>query len=901
MVPGRGKPTAAEGPADMDVDGDVDSTVTGNGSGAKAPDDRSRQGGDTVGGSKASGKQGATGLSKKNITVTHADGMHGGGLVMKRNEGRPGRMTGSTLKPIMKVEKEDADVEDELRSRMMQGSWRVHEGFGFCMCTKTMVKSTQGKAESDEESDSDSPSLSPLEDGEEIEKGAYGGGTGSRRWGVARDHGYTGLMGELTATERALEAALAEARGWTEQVGALRSDLVASNRSAQRNWDYSKELEKTIDGLREQLRIATNELEEERQRYDDSRHRKRAATGQHHPAGEGCNPAGEAGGGPRTARPTGNVEDHTISEDVTMAEAAVVPSGTTVPSWSDMPTLARRIVHEPTMTEFTAPPLGVSWKLSAAGEFSSLDAYSEALTFVHDHKCWGVGIALFRTYVDARKNRDNKVALSSIQSFALGRFRTPPWMWKEFTSCIKEDATAKNNVFWQNMSHPEPTQSIRAAAAYLQQRMAGPVGCPFLDEFNTLDARLVRGYLLWSAIGPPRRKAHTPAEMAHVVAVGRALLGIIMFPNTYTRILASEGITISPASAFQTWNTLENGVSADTNTVRRLAAMGVTVEQVDSMCAFGWQYLADLCAHPKYGWELEELTSMLTHVDEHAVAQNNGTGIPHTAPRQESDRIPRVLMVPWENAKLNAAQEKGPFLLNIPYGHIADESFLVVTLRPKTSTPVGPRTYGANSRGGAVGHGNGGVRGDTCTIANIPRGRGRGTFGIHGRSGFGGHVGAANAGTAPPRVEVANDAQQATLGTFAQTNITPQSSLFETSHQSHYPTPSSTFASHSVPSTGWDATLGYINPAALQSSLYSSTVSHGSSQQHAHHQSTATSLASSSSAPYGIHRSMHAPAFQSHAANSMSHSMPGPLYLFGSLDTTHLSHDFAHLPPHGQF
>ncbi|KAF8186834.1 hypothetical protein K438DRAFT_1765017 [Mycena galopus ATCC 62051] len=794
---------------------------------------------------------------------------------MQRNEGKPGRMTGSSFKPIMKADKEDADVEEDLLKRMRQGEWRVHESFGFCVHAKTMVKGT-GDAAADDESDSDDASLSLLEEGEEMEKGcticfdftehtaeavaADNGGllatmTVRDRWCAknAQPHAVARLQGELNATERALAAALEDAKARTEQ-----------------------------------LRRTEDDLEEERRRYDDSRSRKRVATSHSNTTGDGC--------GPRTAGWTAtSVEAQGVSKDVTMAEATAAPTGAVARSWTNMPELSRHIAHDPAMTAFVAPPQGVSWTLTTAGEFSSLDAYSEAHVYVHDNKCWGIGMVLFRTYVDARKNRDNKVELTNLQSFALGRFRMPPWMWAELTICIKDDATAKNNVFWQNVSHPEHTQSVRAAA-FLQQRMAGPVGCPFLDKVHTLDARLVRGYLIWSAIGPPRKKVHSPAEMAHVVAVGRALLGVIMFPNTYEQLLAAEGITINTTSAFQTWNVLDNGVSTDIDTVRRLAAMGVTVEQVDTMYAFGRQYLADLCTHPKYGWEIEELSSMLANIDEYAATQNNGAGLPHTAPMQDSD-----------------PQDRGAFLLNIPYGHISDRGFTVVTLRPLTGTPTAPRIQGATSKGGAPGRRNGGAWGTARPIAGVPRGGGcgRGTFGMTGRGGFGGppHNGATTSASTHSIGDI-GEVLHANSGTFVQTNTTSQSSLFGTGHPSSFTATPHSFPTATGAAHGWDGTPGFVDPAALHQQPFHS---HSSTPQGTAHPTSFTHHAANPASPYGIHQSMHAPSFtQSHNAPP-SHSAPAfvpshptsqpqpssghGVYSFGSLETTSTSDNFAHLHP----
>ncbi|KAF8185924.1 hypothetical protein K438DRAFT_1765698 [Mycena galopus ATCC 62051] len=902
MAPSDSKKNTAQGPTAMEVDGLLSSAVTGDTpTGVKTPGGGPRAGNNSGGGSKGGGSQGMTGTQKKTATVSHTDGMRGGGYVMQRNEGKPGRMTGSSFKPIMKADKEDADVEEDLLKRMRQGEWRVHESFGFCVHAKTMVKVT-GDAAADDESDSDDTSLSPLEEGEEIEKGcaicfdftehtaeavaADDGGllatmTVRDRWCAknAQPHAVARLQGELTATERALAAALDDAKARMEQVGALKSDILASNKSAQKNWEYGKELKKTVDDLRRQLRRTEDDLDEEQRRYDDSQSRKRVATSHSNSTGDGR--------GSRTAGWTAtSVEAHGVSEDVTMAEATTAPTGAVARSWTNMPELSRRIAHDPAMTV-------------------------EAHVYVHDNKFWGVGMVLFRTYVDARKNRDNKIDWTSLQSFALGRFRMPPWMWKELTICIKDDATAKNNVFWQNVSHPEHNQSVRTAAAFLQQRMAGPVGCPFLDDYNTLDARLVRGYLIWSAIGPPRKKAHTPTEMAHVIAVGRALLGVIMFPNTYEQLLAAEGITINTTIAFQTWNVLDNGVSTDIDTVRRLAAMGVTVEQVDNMYAFGRQYIADLCTHPKYGWEIEELSSMLANIDVYAATQNNGAGLPHTAPMQDSDRIPRVPMVPWENSKINAAQDRGAFLLNIPYGHISERGFTVVTLRPQTGTPTAPRTQGATSKGGAPGRGNGGAWGTARPIAGVPRGggRGRGTFGMPGHGGFGGpsYIGATPSASTNPIGDV-GEASHANSGTFAQTNTTSQSSLFGTGHPSSF-----TATPHSFPTAtgavhGWDGAPGFVDPAALHQPPFHS---HTSTPQGTTHPPSFTHHAANPASPYGLHQSMHTPPFtQSHTAPpshstpsfvpSQPTSQPQPssghgVYSFGSLETTSTSHDFAHL------
>ncbi|KAF8131248.1 hypothetical protein K438DRAFT_1999057 [Mycena galopus ATCC 62051] len=363
------------------------------------------------------------------------------------------------------------------------------------------------------------------------------------------------------------------------------------------------------------------------------------------------------------------------NEDVPMTDAGLrKPEALFKCTWDNVPTLTQRILTDPTFAIFTQPPPMGTWKLSRDLGFTNVADYDAAHKWIHTTQCWGVAMTVFRTYYDGCAAAHNRKQVTNVQSHAINVFRMPGWFWAVLSvHSIGGKAVEVNFTFWRKVDQPQTRASTRVIAAYIQQHGIVPAGCPFVDEFHMLNARLVRGFSLWDAIGPKQPlDLRTPAaeELMHAIAVMTALLNIVVFPGHYKRWIQSEMLTIAETPRLRRWVREEDGPSTEVETAKRLTVMGITPVQVDDLYPYSWQYLAELVDNIRPGWNHEDVTRLL-HGSEQA-AKDAG-GVPLLIVTEDSEVIACAPLVPWLQPQFNLIHKKGVLMADLPCRGYEDE------------------------------------------------------------------------------------------------------------------------------------------------------------------------------------------------------------------------------------
>ncbi|KAJ7604430.1 hypothetical protein DFH06DRAFT_1349460 [Mycena polygramma] len=371
-------------------------------------------------------------------------------------------------------------------------------------------------------------------------------------------------------------------------------------------------------------------------------------------------------------------------EDITMEE---VRHKNIIVNWKDLRGLARMVVRWPYSGLPGQPPPKGTWAMKGFS-FTVLEDYQAAHHFMHSRTCYPVGLTVFAEYWHARVAQQLKKELTAIQKWALEHFQMPLWLWDIFqTFNVDSIALAENRRFWQVAKCPAFDDSVHTWAAFIQRGGCPPDGLEFVDDFGTLEGRMIRGLMIWLQISYPRPK-HTSSTRNRDVdeswSVARALMYMVLYPDSYGTILRLEHIDVASELKLENWCTHEP--VTDDQVVRRFARMGLTVEMVHDMYPFVMRLAESVLngSRVRKGWDKVELKAIVDGSKEHLAAH----GLPPGISVPYGKFIPRPPGLPWPDSQMNKVQEKGVFLLDIPLLE-KDGKVALVTMRPLPEQSTG--------------------------------------------------------------------------------------------------------------------------------------------------------------------------------------------------------------------
>ncbi|KAJ6469792.1 hypothetical protein C8R47DRAFT_1222864 [Mycena vitilis] len=502
------------------------------------------------------------------------------------------------------------------------------------------------------------------------------------------------LEGEICAVRRMLCDREGELRRQRSELIEVAASRLAHKDDAKKAWEVVKDFKKRIVKLETELKDAYAQAE----RVDESRSRKTPHVAQNVMSVKSGELSDKAGSQKMTFFPQGVSRSHVVNnttvlsgaapseDDIVMAE--VQHPGVEV-DWKALTGIPRMVVQWPYSGVPALPPPRGTWSVKNFVP-TTLAVYLEAYQFMHDYACYPVGLAVFGEYVQARMAKSMKKDLTDIQQWALEHFQLPGWLWAIF-QCFNVDAQAiaENRKFWQVAKAPEYDDDIRVIAAFIQRSGCPPEGLDFRDEFGTLDSQLLRGFKLWNGIAAPKIKGFSSTHQQDSEgswAVTRALLYVILYPQTYPTTLRLERLVVAPKVQLEQWATHEPVM--EEHAIRRLARMGVTVIMVEDMYRYALNLAESILASSKKGYNRAELQDMVDGSKEQ-VAKLGGP--PAGLSASFDELIPRPPGLPWPDTQMNRVQERGAFLLDIPL-RVEGGNVKLVMLRPLPTQLTGPRT-----------------------------------------------------------------------------------------------------------------------------------------------------------------------------------------------------------------
>ncbi|KAF8197624.1 hypothetical protein K438DRAFT_1933702 [Mycena galopus ATCC 62051] len=424
----------------------------------------------------------------------------------------------------------------------------------------------------------------------------------------------THASGKLSITERILD----EANRCIED---LTHDLLEATKSAAKADSEADKFHRDIQGMQveltsaqkriQQLEHREDELKAQLERVDDGRSRKRTSSAvsnvhstDHAVAGPARAPVRE--GVVLSTEPVMNLDGDIPMVDASVPETAHI-------DWNRLEGIPRLIIRFHIDEPHVRPPAEELWVITKSREPASIEDWNAARQYAQLHKSWSVELTIFNVYYSARHAPSN--ALTSLQQHALNNYCMPLW----FLNCLSRyfsdrSAIKKNRQVWSN-AKPEYGDPVTAYAAVLQRNDHAPAGCPFVDKFQTLESRLVRGAMLWNAlnVAPIRGRTSTAAERKECVTAANALLLFLAFPHGYRRELASQALTVAPIERIQPWprDKLEPDDLSDSTVASRLAAMGLSADAVDDAFDFLQNLAAEIVEKWRPGWDITILESLI--------------------------------------------------------------------------------------------------------------------------------------------------------------------------------------------------------------------------------------------------------------------------------------------------
>ncbi|KAJ7025038.1 hypothetical protein C8F04DRAFT_1269634 [Mycena alexandri] len=656
-------------------------------------------------------------------TVPHAVGMGGGG-----EEARRDSHESVTLRTAASEEEMAALV-----LRMKSRSWRVHVGLGIPVCEGALseLQGDGGEAYEGDEVEACPECESYCR---HVATGIASGNSSLCAAIRVRDimTAERARAGEVARMEGEIQAIRSERDNTRDEMRVLQRDgitlaVILEKEKAKSDTyleDYNKaaaEIHKYVDMV-EQLEKRIAELEEQLTQVDENRVRKK------------CTPVGTPVVTPRRDLPNSSQKSKPVSnsgtkrtmsvgntdEDVDMADGPGMQDSIHAPGkpdmqWGNLRGIPLYITGYPIddPSQFPPPPEH-DFVETGTLTFSSIARWNDALEFAHASRCWPLALAVFRVYYEGRTLFDTKQPVSEIQLHALSAYKMPEWFGKDLRKCaVDSNALKENRMFWSSCSRPSYGVSVREAAAFIQRHGRIIDGCPFIDNYHSVNSQDVAGWLYWNTICYNTwSRDCTIEDKAKANIVTYQLLAIFAVPRQYADHLDAMKLAVAPITKLDNWPR-EVASNLDTNEVMpRLARMGVTVDMANEMYSFADNYLSALLATPELkGWNTEDLIAIKTVAGDEKryfgeLKYNKGFV------------IPRVPGLPWHDVSMNYAQDDGVFLENIPtlpaQGHVLNGSVTLLTRALPTGGAGNPRIV-SNSYPK-----RGSYRGD------VLRGRGRG-------------------------------------------------------------------------------------------------------------------------------------------------------------------------------
>ncbi|KAF8128297.1 hypothetical protein K438DRAFT_1948869 [Mycena galopus ATCC 62051] len=514
--------------------------------------------------------------------------------------------------------------------------------------------------------------------------------------------------GKLSVTERILDEA-------NQHIEDLTHDLLEATKSAAKADSEADKFHCDIQRMQveltnaqkriQQLEHREDELKAQLERVDDGRSRKRTSSAvsnvhstDHAVAGPARAPVRE--GAVLSTEPITNLDGDIPMVDASVPETAHI-------DWNRLEGIPRLIIRFHIDEPHVRPRAEELWVITKSREPASIKDWNAARQYAQLHKSWSVELTIFSVYYGARHAPSN--ALTSLQQHALNNYCMP---------------------FWSN-AKPEYGDPVTAYAAVLQRNDHAPAGCPFVDKFQTLESRLVRGAMLWNAlnVAPIHGRTSTAAERKECVTAANALLLFLVFPHGYRRELASQALTVAPIERIQPWpcDKLEPDDLSDSIVASRLATMGLSADAVDDAFDFLQNLAAEIVEKRRPGWDITILESLIRNSAE-AVQQQ---GRPQGKIEEYGELLIHPPGLPWASKELNTAQENGLFLENIPLPPLPGSTTIrYFTFKPERvpETPV-RREHDCSHDRVSPQYGRGGTRGGY-------RGGNRGGIGLGRRGGY---------------------------------------------------------------------------------------------------------------------------------------------------------------------
>ncbi|KAJ7025461.1 hypothetical protein C8F04DRAFT_1191458 [Mycena alexandri] len=664
------------------------------------------------------GKQSNTAMD---IDALSGDGDAKNGLCRDHMAVQPGGMHGG------------GRVRDEatLEARMMSGEWRIHNHSGAPVCASALNALREKEEGEEDELEAEcticklycrhvARELLQEDKGLEAALGLHD----LRAASGAMSSDIALLQGELLGAQR-------ENNKMTERFDTIQRELIevsAKNAVLEKDKErIARDRDKADDDYlkirkyADECRREADELERQLAHLDSGRHRKKIIP-QH--SGSGMNY--RQPGSPRVSQTDASSSPASTAtqgtdEDVTMQDASVAGNQLTM-TWGNLAGIPKYTVEYPVGDVGQLPPALIqdfAYDDRASWKFADVAAWTAALLYSLQQRCWPVAILVFRVYYDARMAQKNGKPLSVLHRHALENYAVADWLlstWKEWA--LDTDAQNKNRSFWA-MAHRPRGGTMRELVAYIQKQGREVEGCPFVDNYHTIRSRDARGLLLWMSINyvPATKDA---AERDKSIRVSMALLRMLAVPNAYEDAVLAHALTIADAPEYESWpghitENLDEVAVAD-----HLAGLGVTIAVANDAWAYALNYLDALIATPRAGWDQPELAQLRSFI----TVQMEDVGLP-VGMANEVDYIPRTPGLPWPDTELNRVQEDGLFLEDLP------------TVPPPGSTERGKVTcvrMGSPKKKYAAPDASGGSFGNKQRpIA----GRGRGGF--RGRGNYGGY------------------------------------------------------------------------------------------------------------------------------------------------------------------
>ncbi|KAK7042645.1 hypothetical protein R3P38DRAFT_3449051 [Favolaschia claudopus] len=464
-------------------------------------------------------------------------------------------------------------------------------------------------------------------------------------------------LAELRGVQSVTERALADANGRVDhlqvEVIKLSEKCVALDKDCDRYVRERDQARRTAERFEDELADAMKrvaQLEESLERVDEERARKRTQPLVKLPPNNMKAVSSSTASSSSTA----------IAADVDMTDAVPVKKKM---DWSKVTGLAAQVLSYTAADNSFLPPAKGSWNLSEAGvgQPADIEAFNAAHQFTHSSRCWPVALSVFRVYLEARQLLDNRKqeALTDLQRVALVVYRMPHWVVEIFTAFFSDRKAVKDGrAFWPKIPTKE-ADSIPTLAFLYQKAGETPLGCPFVDEFHTIDARLLRGSVVWNAISIEAvardSGRETESERKESAAVAEALLVVLALPHAYRDAVTANKLVIAPVEKLSRWprDKTDPEELIEAKVLMRLTAMGLKIDTVNDCFEFFQSLVNELLASSKnHGWD-RDILQTISDAGQTCGGRPVGLNAPY------GSRLVHPPGLPWNDKGLNLAQYDG--------------------------------------------------------------------------------------------------------------------------------------------------------------------------------------------------------------------------------------------------